>query len=188
MKKIGYIIAIISLLTFWCRETSAQNQNTVVIRSETRIDDTLTAEQISAKVDSIRAARKQLVDSTLFQSDIFSLLQEFGVYSNPVQIDQPELIRDALYSHIRKNRERTVSGFRIRIFFDNSQSSRIDSEKTENLFIIKYPDIPTYRTYTNPYFKVTVGDFRTKSDAMRFLERIKGDFPGAFVVKEKIFQ
>jgi hypothetical protein len=31
-----------------------------------------------------------------------------------------------------------------------------------------------------------VGDFRTKSEAMALLARIKGDFPSAFVVKENI--
>ena len=43
-----------------------------------------------------------------------------------------------------------------------------------------------YRTYTNPYFKVTVGDCRTKSEAMELLSRIKRNFPSAFVVKENI--
>ena len=188
MKISGYLLAIISLLTLSAAAASAQNLNTVVIRSETQIDDTLSTEQLTAKVDSILATRKPVIDSTLFQANIFSLLKEYGLYSNPVHIEQPDAVKEALYTHIQKNSERAVNGYRIRIFFDNSQSSRKDSEKTEMQFIIKYPDIPTYRTYTNPYFKVTVGDFRTKSDAMRFLERIKGEFPGAFMVKEKIFQ
>ena len=49
-----------------------------------------------------------------------------------------------------------------------------------------YPDVAVYRTYTNPYFKVTVGDCRTKSEAMKLLSRIKGNFSSAFVVKENI--
>jgi hypothetical protein len=49
-----------------------------------------------------------------------------------------------------------------------------------------YHGIRAYRTYANPYFKVTVGDFRTKSEAMELLSRIKSIFPAAFVVKENI--
>ena len=49
-----------------------------------------------------------------------------------------------------------------------------------------FPDILAYRTYTNPYFKVTVGDCRTKSEAMILLGRVKKAFPSAFVVKENI--
>ena len=33
---------------------------------------------------------------------------------------------------------------------------------------------------------MTVGDFRTRSEAVKLLERIKGAFPSAFVVKENI--
>ena len=43
-----------------------------------------------------------------------------------------------------------------------------------------------YRSYVNPYFKVTVGDFRTRSEAMQLLMEIKSDFPAAFIVKENI--
>ena len=53
-------------------------------------------------------------------------------------------------------------------------------------FLKTYHGIPAYRTYANPYFKVSVGDFRTKSEAMEFLEEIKHNFPGAFVTKETI--
>ena len=41
------------------------------------------------------------------------------------------------------------------------------------------------RTYASPNFKVTVGNFRTRLDAEAFLRRIKGDFPDAFIVRER---
>ena len=49
-----------------------------------------------------------------------------------------------------------------------------------------FPDVAAYRTYSNPFFKVTVGDFRTKSEATRLLQQVKGSFPSAFIVKETI--
>ena len=49
-----------------------------------------------------------------------------------------------------------------------------------------YHDVKAYRTYANPYFKVTVGDFRNRSEAMELLTRIKPLFPSAFIVKEHI--
>ena len=62
----------------------------------------------------------------------------------------------------------------------------MESEETLKRFESLYHDVVAYRTYANPYFKVTVGDFRTKSEAVQFLERIKKDFPSAFVVRENI--
>ena len=50
----------------------------------------------------------------------------------------------------------------------------------------QYNDVAAYRSYVNPYFKVTVGDFRTKSEAMQLLQKIRGAFPSAFIVKENI--
>ena len=88
--------------------------------------------------------------------------------------------------HIATNAKRTVSGYRVRIFFDNKQTARTESENTLKKFNGLFPEVMAYRIYANPYFKVTVGDFRTKSEAMALLSRIKGDFPSAFVVKENI--
>ena len=74
----------------------------------------------------------------------------------------------------------------MRIFFDNSQSARTESEATLKAFEAGHHDISAYRSYVNPYFKVTVGDFRTKSEAMQLLQKIKWEFPAAFIVKENI--
>ena len=87
---------------------------------------------------------------------------------------------------MKANASREMTGYRVRIFFDNHRTARGESEAALNRFNGIYHDIPAYRTYANPYFKVTVGDFRTKSEAMALLERIQVDFPSAFVVKETI--
>ena len=56
---------------------------------------------------------------------------------------------------------------------------------TDNGLYLKQSDgIPTYYTYENSNFKVTVGDFRNKSEAAALLQKIKRDFPDAFVVRE----
>jgi hypothetical protein len=49
-----------------------------------------------------------------------------------------------------------------------------------------FPGYSAYRSFTSPHFKVTVGDFRTKSEALQMLQRVKGMFPSAFIVKEQI--
>jgi hypothetical protein len=53
-------------------------------------------------------------------------------------------------------------------------------------FTSAHPGIGAYRTYSNPFFKVTVGDFRSRSEAMELLNQIKDEFPSAFIVKENI--
>lgn len=138
-------------------------------------------------VDSLVYRPVEVVDTTLAGKDIFMLMpvSEDGEGTN-VSINQSPEVADAVRKHINSNKERTVKGYRVRIFFDNRQTARAESEKVLKDFRKAYPEIAVYRVYANPYFKVTVGDFRTRSEAMEMLSRIKYHFPSAFVVKENI--
>jgi hypothetical protein len=127
-------------------------------------------------VDSVVYRPAAAVDSTLVGVDVFA----------KVNVEQSPIVEESVRTHIIANKERGLTGYRVRIFFDNRQVSRTESEETLKRFVDLHKDIPAYRTYTNPYFKVTVGDFRTKSEAMELLSRIRSEFPSAFVVKENI--
>lgn len=119
------------------------------------------------------------VDSTLIGKSIFNLLPN-------VTVHQSQGILSSMNRQIASNHSRKISGYRVRIFNDNKQNSRGASEAAMGRFKGMYPGIAAYRTYSNPFFKVTVGDFRTKSEAMRLLQQVKGSFPSAFIVKETI--
>ena len=138
-------------------------------------------------VDSLVYTPKASVDSTLVGKDVFrDMPSRYAGDPATVYVEQSEVLERSMRQHIQKNSARTLSGYRVRIFFDNKQSARHESEQTLKRFRAMYPDVAVYRTYTNPYFKVTVGDCRTKSEAMKLLARIKGNFSSAFVVKENI--
>lgn len=138
-------------------------------------------------VDSVVYRPVSAVDTTLAGKDIFHILpSEKAGDPADVKVTQSQDIKDSMRKQISSNSTRTLSGYRVRIFFDNKQTSRVESENTLKRFKSLYPAVPAYRIYANPYFKVTVGDFRTKSDAMALLVDIKASFPSAFVVKENI--
>ncbi len=119
------------------------------------------------------------VDSTLAGKSIFNVLPD------NVKIEQSGAVRTAVEGMARNGGNQTMSGYRIRIFFDNSRTARGDSEAALYRFKVAHPGTPAYRTFTSPYFKVTVGDYRNKSEALEALYEIKGSFPSAFIVKEK---
>ena len=127
------------------------------------------------------------VDTTLVGKNIFYLMPSRSDRgASDVHIYQSSAIVDAMNRSFETNQSRAFTGYRVRIFFDNRQSARQDSEAMMASFEQMYPGIPAYRSYVNPYFKITVGDFRTKSEAMNFLRQIIGTFPKAFIVKENI--
>ena len=138
-------------------------------------------------VDSVVYRPVAAVDTTLVGKDVFLLMpsREMGAKAG-VKITQTDMVASAMRRQVADNGERTLSGYRVRIFFDNKQTARAESEAALKRFEDLYHDVSAYRSYANPYFKVTVGDFRTRSEAVRLLERIKGSFPSAFVVKENI--
>ena len=158
-----------------------------VLSSATSSAQELIAPEGYVYVDSLVYTPKASVDSTLAGKDVFrDMPSRLRGDEATVDVGQSEILEKSMRAHIEANPKRTLSGYRVRIFFDNKQSARHESEQTLKRFRVMYRDVAVYRTYTNPYFKVTVGDCRTKSEAMKLLSRIKGNFPSAFVVKENI--
>ena len=169
MKR--FFFAIIFTVAFACG-VNAQNavqQNTVQVQA-----------------DSVSFQRAPLADSTLVGTTVFQLLQQ-EAGGGKVELSQPAEMEQAYRKYIKANGERKRNGYRIRLFFDNKQTARVESDELEKEFQLQFPQIPTYRSYTNPFFKVVVGDYRTKSDAIRELGKILPFYPKAIVVREAIF-
>ena len=126
------------------------------------------------------------VDSTMLGADIFSLIGQKSTGS--ATVNQSYEIRNALSRHIVANSNTKMQGYRVRIFFDSDQTARAISEAIAAGFMERYPGIKAYRSHVSPYFKVTVGDFRTRADAQRFASRLlnSGAYQYVFVVKETI--
>ena len=125
--------------------------------------------QVQQPADTVVASS----DSTVFES----------LGSSVVASDS---LQKSMQEYIAKNPSRNVSVFRLRIFFDNKRDARAVSEQVMSEFQEIYPSVPVFRGYSNPYFKVTVGNFRSKSEAMKFLNEIKSQYPSVFLVKEVI--
>lgn len=144
------------------------------------------ASGVSAATDSLVYKPAAQIDSALAGRSIFDLLSDRSFGEGAVSVHQSQAIAEAMRSHILSNPARTLSGYRVRIFFDNSQSARGDSEEILEEFGRIWPGIPAYRTYQNPFFEVKTGNFRTKSEAMIFLNKVKTEYPAAIIIKENI--
>lgn len=141
---------------------------------------------VQVQADSVSFQRAPLADSTLVGTTVFQLLQQ-EAGGGKVELSQPAEMEQAYRMFVKANGERKRNGYRIRLFFDNKQTARVESDELEKEFQLQFPQIPTYRSYTNPFFKVVVGDYRTKSDAIRELGKILPFYPKAIVVREAIF-
>ncbi|MBR1706377.1 MAG: hypothetical protein IJ721_06265 [Bacteroidales bacterium] len=120
------------------------------------------------------------VDSTLLGKDIL------GVIGSGVKVNQSQAVRAAFDRYVARNAERPLSGYRIRVFYDNDQTARARSESIARSIASAYPGTGVYRTFESPNFKVSVGDFRTKDEALKIYNELKVLYPTAFILKETI--
>ncbi len=74
-------------------------------------------------------------------------------------------------------------GYRIKIHFG---SDRVKAREIRSKFMAKYNGVDAYEDYQQPNFVITVGDYRTRLEAVEALKKILVDFPNGFIVKSKI--
>lgn len=95
---------------------------------------------------------------------------------------------------VQKNREvneevylktlRNMQGFRLQVINTNDRNSAL-SVKTRMLS--DFPGEKTYFIYHSPYFKIQMGNFRTREDAEELMQQVKKIYPsGVFIVPAKI--
>lgn len=134
---------------------------------------------------TVVATVKPTLDSLLIGVNIVNYV-ELNNSTGSVTVNHPSQIDSLLVSQTISNAEKKINGYRIRLFFDNKQTARTESEQIEKEFKLRFPTIPIYRTYTNPFFKIVIGDYRTKSEATKALKTIVQVYPKAIIVKENI--
>jgi hypothetical protein len=80
-----------------------------------------------------------------------------------------------------------MEGYRIQIYASSNRNAREESNKARAEFINKFPDIISYQLFENPgYFKIRVGNFRSKTEATRLFLIISKEFPDAYLVPDFI--
>lgn len=80
-----------------------------------------------------------------------------------------------------------LEGFRIQIYSSSEKNAREESGKKEAEFINKFRDIKSYATFERPgYYKIRVGDYRTKMEGTKDLLMIRRVFPDAYLVPDRI--
>lgn len=104
-----------------------------------------------------------------------------------LQVDRDARLDKMLKWHVEKNRETEgMEGFRVEIFFSSNLNAKEQALHTKVEFLSEYPEYPVHIKFIAPNFRVRVGDFRTKSEALKLYKKIQKDYPTAFVVPDII--
>ena len=80
----------------------------------------------------------------------------------------------------------SIPGFRIQIFFESGNYSKSLALEVKQEFETKYLNQKAYVSFNEPYYRVRVGDFHSKIEAIGFLKKIIRKYPNAFEVEDRI--
>jgi hypothetical protein len=104
-----------------------------------------------------------------------------------VEVYQDSRVDSIVKMHVRYNStQSTFEGYRIQIFFDAGNNSLSGAQAAQANYQMLYPGDTAYISFVEPYYKVRIGDFRTRLEAESYLHQIIRDFPNAFIIKDKI--
>ena len=118
--------------------------------------------------------------------DILMQLQDDEV-DDQVTIEVDSLLVANYYKLATRNSKYSgVPGYRIRIFAESGLGAKEEQQRVRAKFISHYPGIDAYHAYDEPFFKVYVGDCRTKSEALKLHDRISKNFPNSFILPDNI--
>ena len=83
-----------------------------------------------------------------------------------------------------RNSRRTMSGFRIQIVNSTDRNVAIDA-KTKVYQL--YPELKAYLLFQSPYYRIKVGNFKTRSEAETYMKSLQRNFSGSiFILKDII--
>jgi len=126
-------------------------------------------------------------------SDLFQKSDENSPAGHLNIIQNPQL--DSLISRYilinenlkEKNTYYGMEGCRIQIYSSSNRNAKVESRNARAEFFNKFPDITSYELFEGPaWYKIRVGDFRTKAEATKLFLIISREFPDAYIVP-KVF-
>ena len=104
-----------------------------------------------------------------------SCFVQFGFSQNITETPEVKSIMERYAANNRMHQ--TIKGWSIQLL---ATTDRRKMELKMQEFQQKYPSIFIDWTHSAPYYKLHVGAYQTKLEAIKELHRFKADFPGAY--------
>ena len=79
-----------------------------------------------------------------------------------------------------------ISGYRIQIFMGSGNDALSNAEIVKNDFELNFQGNTAYITFREPYYRVRVGDYRTRLEANQLLKAIRKSYQDAWIIQDKI--
>jgi SPOR domain len=116
-----------------------------------------------------------------------------GLKAQNVTINEEPLITRMMETYVTGGKSSTapstnntvqiIDGFRIQLM---ATTDRLKVDEAQSLFTTRYPGVYTGWSQAKPYYRVRVGGFSSRTEASSFLQKMKKDYPDAYIVPDKV--
>jgi len=136
---------------------------------------------VMAFISGVAATRESITRiDQLNAADSLMIWDKLNIQSDPRIIEL--LKQEAAQS--KKNG--TIGGFRLQIYFGSGEKAHTEAIKIKTDFLSSNPNVKTYLLFKSPDFIVRIGNFRTKSEALKMQKTLLSQYPNAFIVADEI--
>lgn len=113
---------------------------------------------------------------------VVTLLLTTSLYAQEVQINEDPSITQLMRTWTNNNRATPhIDGWRVQVM---ASTDRQQVEDGRMRFKTYYPDVPADWVHEKPYYKLRVGAFRSRLEAMAFIAQLV-EFPGAYPARDQ---
>ena len=167
-----------------CSHLIAQDKGGVSIHSDPRLALLISKSKAPERSEELRPAtpkRETAKKGAPRAADV-----KFVEYKEPAARPRKATSEETKVIH-REFRGSTVgnnysgNGFRVQIY---NGTERSDALRIKAEFMRNYPGVRTYLTYISPHYRVKVGDFRRREDAMGMFREASGTYSPCMIVPD----
>lgn len=134
---------------------------------------------------TVRSRNFDFVKYVASLSLLLCVFQGVSAQDGKVVVHGSELIDQRIESLIADVDTSELEGYRIQLFFGTDMNN---AEEVKAKFASLYPGWSSqiYMPYTQPYWRVRIGNFYSQLEAQPMLKQLASDFGNVFLVKDKI--
>ncbi|MCI6153603.1 MAG: SPOR domain-containing protein [Bacteroidales bacterium] len=122
-------------------------------------------------------------------NDIFEALAQKGNGTGHIELSQPDDIKRLVGSTTQKQTShgegrgestrtaRSQQGYRIQAYTGNLAKSKQEAYRRAKIINAANPTLGCYVTYKSPFWRLSVGDFKTKEEAQKAMQELKRSIP-----------
>jgi len=122
----------------------------------------------------------------LGQNDLFTS-QNTERNEGTIYIVQDAALNNLINKNASLSKEVThTPGFRIQVYFSSDRAARQEAERIKKDLKTKYSNLAVYIEYKAPFWKVKLGNYKTRNEALRMKNELTGSFPNLWIIKEMV--